>query len=161
MHRNRPESKKRSRYTNWVSYSKAGTMEINSSKQQKGKMHEINMTPLIDVSLVLVVMLLLATPLAFESSIAVRKSAASARAAEKIKRDERIELKVISEDSVQVNRIIVGRKQLAKSLQPLLESSSKRLVVVSCEDDVSHGAFVNVLDQAKICGAKEIAVMGR
>ena len=40
--------------------------------QNKTREHEVNLTPLIDVSLVLVVMLLLATPLAFESSIKVR-----------------------------------------------------------------------------------------
>ena len=37
-------------------------------------MSDVNMTPLIDVSLVLVVILLLATPLAFESSFGVRKA---------------------------------------------------------------------------------------
>ena len=54
--------------------------------------HEINMTPLIDVSLVLVVMLLLATPLALESSIAVRNARKSSRTAKKEKIEERIEL---------------------------------------------------------------------
>ncbi len=37
-------------------------------------MNEVNMVPLIDVSLVLVVMLMLATPLAFESSLAIREA---------------------------------------------------------------------------------------
>ncbi len=40
-------------------------------KDQAGGINEVNMTPLIDVSLVLVVMLLLATPLAFGFSVAV------------------------------------------------------------------------------------------
>jgi biopolymer transport protein ExbD len=44
--------------------------------------HDVNMTPLIDVSLVLVVMLLLATPLAFESSIDVKNAAQAARKAQ-------------------------------------------------------------------------------
>lgn len=132
----------------------------NGRKNGKG-IHEINMTPLIDVSLVLVVMLLLATPLAFESSIAVRKSSKSARSAEKKDREERIELTVLSEDSVIVNRTVVPRDRLNAVLQPLLKTSAKRRVVVSCGDGVSHGAFVNVLDRAKLCGAAEIAVMGK
>jgi biopolymer transport protein ExbD len=123
--------------------------------------HEVNMTPLIDVSLVLVVMLLLATPLAFESSISVRKARKSARAAEQKKIEERIELNVISEDSVRVNRKLVDRRKLGVTLRPLLEQSSSRVVVVECDAAVSHGAFVNVLDQAKVCGATEIAVSGR
>jgi len=122
--------------------------------------HEINMTPLIDVSLVLVVMLLLATPLALESSIAVRNARKSSRTAEKKKIEERIELSLVSEDSVQVNRQLVSRQKLHVTLRPLLEESSSRVVIVECDAGVSHGAFVDVLDQAKVCGASEIAVSG-
>ncbi|NIO28565.1 MAG: hypothetical protein GTO29_08430 [Candidatus Latescibacteria bacterium] len=119
------------------------------------------MTPLIDVSLVLVVMLLIATPLAFESSIAVRKARTSAKAAEKKKVEERIELYVVSEDSVKVNRQLVARSELTRTLQPLLATNASRIVVINCSDGVSHGSFVDVLDQAKISGAAEIAVIGK
>jgi biopolymer transport protein ExbD len=123
--------------------------------------HEINMTPLIDVSLVLVVMLLLATPLALESSISVRDARKSAQKADKKKIEERIELHVISEDSVRVNRELVSRQMLHMRLRPMLEDAASRVVFVQCDDGVSHGAFVDVLDQAKVCGATEIAVSGK
>jgi biopolymer transport protein ExbD len=134
-------------------------------QQKSGKngpgIQEINMTPLIDVSLVLVVMLLLATPLTFESSIAVHKSAVSAQEADRVNGKERIELEVISEEGVKVNRTLVARAALVETLQPLLEASSPGQVVVACVDSVSHRAFVDVLDKAKICGATNISVMGR
>lgn len=136
---------------------------MSRSKAQKnnGGIHEINMTPLIDVSLVLVVMLLLLTPLAFESGIAVRKTSASAKTSEHDKKRERIELNVVSEDSLLVNRIMVSRKELSKVLGPMLEGKTDRQVVIECGDAVSHGVFVDVLDRAKLCGAGEIAVLGR
>lgn len=132
-------------------------------KPQKGTsgLHEINMTPLIDVSLVLVVMLLLLTPLAFESSIAVRKAAASAKKSEKREKEERVELKIISDEEVMVNRKIVLRCDLGITLRPLLADKVQRRVVIDCDDSVSHGVFVDVLDQAKLCGAGDIAVLGR
>jgi biopolymer transport protein ExbD len=137
-------------------------MAIRKIKPPDGKgMNDINMTPLIDVSLVLVVMLLLTTPLAFESSITVRKSEASAKAAKKVEKIERVELRIVSDTDVQVNRTLVTREELAATLRPLLENSETRQVVVDCADDVSHGVFVDVLDQAKLCGAKDIAVTGR
>ena len=123
--------------------------------------HEVNMTPLIDVSLVLVVMLMLATPLAFESSIAVKRSASAGREAEHESRLERVEVRVMSEDSVRVNRTVVPRGELTTTLEPLVASSVDGLVVVRCDKDVSHGSFVDVLDQAKLSGASEIAVVGR
>jgi biopolymer transport protein ExbD len=130
-------------------------------EQAEKGIREINMTPLIDVSLVLVVMLLLATPLAFHSSIAVRKSEASARAAEKKMKTERIELRITSEDEILVNRFPVTRAKLSVKLRPLLEASAHRQVVIVCAPDVSHGAFVDVLDQAKLCGAADISVTGK
>lgn len=135
-------------------------MKAKARKPPAQGLSEVNMTPLIDVSLVLVVMLLLATPLAFESSIAVRRAAASAREAEMPSIDQRVELRVISEQDVLVNNVTVPRSDIARSLRPLFDQG-RRMVVVSCDDQVSHGTFVNVLDQAKLCGAAEIAVTGR
>jgi biopolymer transport protein ExbD len=135
-------------------------MTPKSRKSHAQGISEVNMTPLIDVSLVLVVMLLLATPLAFESSIAVRRAAASAREAEMPSIDQRVEIRVVSEQDVVVNNVTVPRKELSRSLRPLFEEG-RRMVVVSCNDQVSHGTFISVLDQAKLSGAKEIAVTGR
>jgi biopolymer transport protein ExbD len=119
------------------------------------------MTPLIDVSLVLVVMLLLATPLAFESSIDVKNAAQAARKAQKNEKDPRVELVLVSEDSVRVNRAIVSRADLSVTLKPLIDNAEERGVVISCNNGVTHGAFVDVLDQAKKSGANDIAVVER
>ena len=131
-------------------------MWFQKQLQDQKEETSVNMTPLIDVSLVLVVILLLATPFALESSIAVQRSGGAA--GQKV---AYIELSVVSEDSVEVNRREVPRDQLAAALTPLLERSSRRQVVVRCSDQVSHGTFVDVLDLAKLAGAGEIAVMGR
>ena len=118
-----------------------------------------NMTPLIDVSLVLVV-ILVATPLAFQSSIAVNTAMRAGKTAAEAARTERIELSVHADGTVGVNRLIVPRAALHATLQPLLEQSASRMVVVRCDDDVPHGDFVGVLDEAKSLGALGIAVVG-
>jgi biopolymer transport protein ExbD len=67
----------------------------------------------------------------------------------------------VSEDSVRINRLVVARGEVTSRLHPLVRESQDRLVVVSCADAVSYGAFVDVLDQTKLAGASEIAVTGR
>jgi len=136
-------------------------MSGNSQPEKNGGIHEINMTPLIDVSLVLVVMLLLLTPLAFESSIAVRKASASAKASEKKLKEERIEIEIISDEKVRINRDTVERNKLIGVLGPMLSDRTDRTVVLECGDGIKHGVFVDVLDQVKLSGAGEIAVLGR
>ena len=121
---------------------------------------EPNMTPLIDVSLVLVVILMVATPLAFQSSIAVQRAAQAARRAAIIANAERIEITILSPETVVVNRNEIPRSTLPSLLKPLLDGSASKVVVVRCEAGVSHGTFVGVLDDAKACGASQIAVVG-
>jgi biopolymer transport protein ExbD len=135
-------------------------MRWNRVQNEDGTMSEVNMTPLIDVSLVLVVILLLATPLAFESSFGVRKTAATARQASDEKREARIELAIESDATVRVNRTPVAIEELGEAIAPLIAESATGDVTVTCTDGVAHGTFVHVLDVAKLNGAREIAIAG-
>jgi biopolymer transport protein ExbD len=132
----------------------------SSGHDTKG-IYEVNLTPLIDVSLVLVVILLVATPMALQSSIAVQKAAAAARSAAEKARVERVEITVVSPDTVVVNRDRIGRHDLRGVVGPLLQQSATRQVAVRCQEGVTHGSFVGVLDEVKECGALQIAVQGR
>ncbi len=122
--------------------------------------YEPNMTPLVDVSLVLVVILLVATPLAFQSGIAVSAAAKSGRSGPKQERVEQIEIEVLADGGLRVNRQAVPRSGLATALKPLIQESPTRRVVVRCADGVSHGGLVSVLDEAKQLGASHIALVG-
>jgi biopolymer transport protein ExbD len=133
----------------------------SEERQERAAFRETNLTPLIDVSLVLVVILLLATPLAFESSILVRNTSSSGAQAPVKKKMTQVELLVLDDSQVRVNRSLVERADLADVLRPMLAENPSSRVVIRCEDGVSHGAFVNVLDQAKVSGAVELAVMGK
>jgi len=122
--------------------------------------YEPNMTPLVDVSLVLVVILLVATPLAFQSGIAVSAAAKSGRSGAKQERVEQIEIEVLADGGLRVNRQAVPRSGLATALRPLIQESPTRRVVVRCADGVSHSGLVSVLDEAKQHGASHIALVG-
>ena len=136
-------------------------MSARARKPNVGIISEINMTPLIDVSLVLVVILLVATPLAFQSSLLLSTAAARPREAATAAAPDRVEVTVLSEESVRVGSTVVPRPELARALGPAIEHSASRLVVVRCADGVTHGTFVGVLDQAHALGAVRIAVVGR
>ena len=131
---------------------------LSTGRKSEDAIAQINVVPLIDVSLVLVVILMLLTPLAFESSIAVHRAEAASRKAERTEPTERVEVLILSDAEVRVNRTRVARENLPATLQPLLAGAVPPPVVVSCAPGVTHGAFVGVLDLAKSCGAQELAV---
>ena len=120
--------------------------------------HEPNMVPLIDVSLVLVVILLVATPMALQSGIAISGAAAAGRSGAKAD-VARVEITILDDTRVVVNRSEVAREELASVLRPLILESASRDVVVRCGEDVAHGVFVSVIDEAKALGATRIAVV--
>ena len=135
-------------------------MRWNDVPDQDPGMNEVNLTPLIDVSLVLVVILLLATPLAFESNFGVRDAGAAAQSAPRDKDEARIELTILSDETVRVNRDEVSLEEFGAAIGMLLNSGGTRDVTVSCRDDVTHGTFVRVLDLTKLNGARDVAVIG-
>jgi len=135
-------------------------MARSSASSEKG-IHEANLTPLIDVSLVLVVILLVATPLAFQSSFAVQTASESARKAAQKADEDRVEMVVHDDGDVTVNRQRVRATLLGPALEDALRGSASRLVVVRCEDEVPHGVFVHAIDEARAHGAARVAVVGR
>lgn len=128
------------------------------NETKDGGIYDPNMTPLIDVSLVLVVILLVATPMAFQSAIAVRSAASAGRAAEHKTEADRVEVSVRADGTVLVDRAAVQRDSLASTLAPLLAASRERVVVVHCDPQVPHGTMVGVLDEARAAGAAQIAL---
>ena len=131
---------------------------MHTDRKDGEGMHEVNVVPLIDVSLVLVVILMLLTPLASESSIAVHRAKSESSATPSTEPAEPVMLTTPDDTDVLVKGVPVARADLATSIGPLLAGADPPPVVVSCADGVSHGAFVNVLDVAKLCGAKQIAI---
>jgi len=122
---------------------------------------EPNMTPLIDVSLVLVVILMVATPLAFQSAIAVRSASSSGTQAATKTDADRIEVTVGADGALAVDRAPVTRETLESAIAGRLGASRSRLVVVHAAPEAAHGVVVGVLDDARSAGAAEIALAER
>ena len=135
-------------------------MPIQRRRYSEPGIYEPNMTPLIDVSLVLVVILMVATPMAYQSGIAVNSASRSGKQAVNPTKVERIELAMFADNSVTVNRKTVPRDSLEIVLRPLILATPNAIVVLRCEDSVPHGDFVGVLDEARQLGATKIAVVG-
>jgi biopolymer transport protein TolR len=133
-------------------------MAGGTSNDSKG-IYEPNMTPLIDVCLVLVVILMVATPMALQSSIALSRQAANQAPVPAPPPERRLNIEVEAEDRILVNGEPVAREALRSTLAPHIGPDTP--VIVHCAADVTHGTFVYVLDEAKQGGAQSIAVVGR
>ena len=133
-------------------------MLLEEKETKESGLFDVNMTPLIDVSLVLVITLMLMTPLALESGIFVGAQDESSAASTPEVQLERLHLSILSDDLVQVENRVLQRDHLQLVLGAMLRQNQYAGVALACADDVSHETFVNVLDQAKMSGAGDIAI---
>ncbi len=132
----------------------------NNDDKTKGEF-QTNMTPLIDVSLVLVVILLLMTPLAIESGIWFNSAENKASDNASFVKLPLLDVKLLTENLVEVDGTELARGSLLTVLKPLMDGQKYRGITIDCAGWITHGSFVNVLDQARLSGAAEIAVNGR
>ncbi len=132
----------------------------NRTPDENSTLSRINMTPLTDVSLVLVVILLLTTPLAFESSFGIGRTDADSASDSEPTPAQRLRVDILSDNEVRVDDMVVSVRALPAIIATLLATTESKEIAVHCADLVSHGTFVQVLDITKLSGATNIAVAG-
>jgi biopolymer transport protein TolR len=117
----------------------------------------INVTPIIDVALVLVIILLITAPMLNVADMDLVLPEAHTRGAE----DERKIVVTISRlGELAVNETMVVSEQLPAVLGKQLHQAGEEdaLVVVRADQDLPHGLVKKVLEEARDAGAHRLAI---
>ena len=122
---------------------------------------DINVTPLVDVCLVLVIIFLVTAPAIYQSGITVSspklKQAEEGHQATELK----VNIFLTADGKTFLNEQQVSLQDLPHQVGELLKRSPNKLVIVSAEDNVLHDRVVQVLDMAKQKGALRLSVLKR
>ncbi|MBI3299032.1 MAG: biopolymer transporter ExbD [Elusimicrobia bacterium] len=129
------------------------------SQQQDGDpITDINVTPLVDVSLVLVIIFMAIAPFAMQSGIKVLESKTKA-AVGKVSASENVSVRLTKDGVIAINGKLTPRETLYAAMAEALAASKDHTVTLSADDDNKVGDVVSVLDAAKQAGAVKIAIM--
>ena len=134
--------------------------KISFEKGEEGEpVAEINVTPLGDVSLTLLIILMIISPMIMQSMIKVYSSKAV-----RTKQNERVKEKPlfinITRKKIYLNqKPIKSDLDLSSRLINELMQKRDRTVLVTAEYSVTHGTVVHVLDLAKQAGAEKISLL--
>ena len=119
---------------------------------------EINLTPLVDVCLVLVIIFMAVAPMALTAGIAVLHS--KAKAAEgKAAITENVQVKLALSGRITVNGAVVTPQNLAQKMSEALARSKDKMVTLSADEGNHVGQVVEILDLAKQSGASKVAIL--
>ncbi|WP_437651157.1 ExbD/TolR family protein [Sorangium sp. So ce362] len=122
---------------------------------------DINVTPLVDVVLVLLIIFMVVTPL-LEKDIGVRVPDTEQVKVDTPPPPDQLVVRVSAQGELLVNDERVERADLVGKLRPLLERQSRpqdRIVFVVADDSAVYGTVVEVLDGAKAAGAQTLGMM--
>ncbi len=117
----------------------------------------LNLTPIIDVALVLVIILLITAPMLSVADIDVKLPTAQTRGAE----DEgRISITLGETGELAVNEDLVSPDKLREILRMLLakEQNKNKLVVVRADQKVPYELIRVILREAREAGANRLAI---
>ena len=121
---------------------------------------KVNVTPIIDVALVLVIILLVTAPLLSVADLPVELPQARTREAE----DERnVSITLSTTGALAVDEEIVSPEALRPALVSRLTKAGNEdvLVVVRADSGAPYGAVKELLEEARAAGAKRIAIATR
>jgi len=127
-----------------------------TSNQGGGVFSDINITPLTDIFLVLLIIFMVTTAVTIESAAHV--DLPKAEQAAPTDKPKGIIVTYTAEHQIYVNDKIVTEPELVPTLHAALQSSTDKIVVFQGDPKVILGDMVRILDLAKSAGAEAIAI---
>ncbi|MCG3205244.1 MAG: hypothetical protein KCHDKBKB_01963 [Elusimicrobia bacterium] len=128
-----------------------------------GETETINVVPLADLSLVLLIILMVLSPMVMSSMIRVQtprleKVKATKKAVQE-KTPDPLLIKITSQGLFLNNNPIESEQFLAEQLAIKISDEPTRAVIVSADDNIEVGAVVHLLDLAKQHGASKVSLL--
>lgn len=132
-----------------------------SSANVEEEVNEVNVTPLADVTLVLLIVLMVISPMALQSMIQVQASQAVAAPAKTDVKEKPLFVDVKS-NGFSINNKEVGTEyELYRLLQKNLAYKKDKMVLISASPEVRYQTVVRVLDLVKQSGAVSLSLVPR
>jgi biopolymer transport protein ExbD len=127
------------------------------------ELRDVNVTPLADVSLTLLIVMMMLAPLAMQAMITVNagKARSAPRRAAEILSGKPIFIDIGEEMIFLNNEMIEEGDVFPAKFKSLLEKNTEPHVIITVSPGVKHGRVVQVLDEAKVNGAKNLSIVPR
>jgi biopolymer transport protein ExbD len=134
------------------------SFEADIEDDDDPEMHEINVTPFIDVMLVLLIIFMVAAPL---STVDLPVDLPSSTAVPAKKPDRPIYVTIDADLAVAVDEAPVKRIDLVRSLDGMSEAGKDHRIFLRADRAVPYGELMDVLELLRMGGYLKIALVAR
>ena len=119
--------------------------------------HEINVTPFIDVILVLLIIFMVAAPLA---TVDVNVDLPSSTATPQTRPEQPIYLTLRDDLSINIGNDLVPADQLANALDTITQGDREQRLFLRADQAVPYGDLMGLLNSLRASGYLKIALVG-
>src|SRR3989339_213162 len=126
-------------------------MGMQSGGGDEGEINGINVTPLVDVCLVLVIIFMVTAPMMVHPNMDLTLPKASTKEAEE---KENITISISSKGDWAINQDIVGKEGVAEQLLVTIKKNNDKYIVIRADKDAPWGAAEEAMSMAKKVGAR-------
>jgi len=130
---------------------------LDDGGDELAEVHEINVTPFIDVMLVLLIIFMVAAPLA-TVDVAVNLPASTAEP--QPRPDKPIFLTLKRDLTLALGEQTIGREALASGLNALTMGEKDTRIFLRADHEVAYGALMEVMNLMRKAGYLKIALVG-
>ena len=127
----------------------------NARGQTQTSMSEINVTPLVDVVLVLLVIFMITAPI-LQSGVEV--SVPKTRSVKEIT-EERLVISIDRQQRVFLGNDPININQIGSTLRSKLKDPERMQIYVRSDENVPFGAFATVMDAVKQAGVTNVSIV--
>jgi len=130
-------------------------MDVGGSKG--GLKADINVTPLVDVMLVLLIIMMLIAPM-LQQGVSVRLPQAS-NTADKPETQDQTVVAVTSDKRLYLNGVPIQEGELQSKIQTLMETKKEKSVLIKGDEESPSSAIMNTMDRLRGANIENIGLI--
>jgi len=129
---------------------------LTSGGNNNNFMSDINVTPFVDVMLVLLIIFMVTAPMMTQGvDVALPEATAEPLPAEK----ENLMISIDNKSTVFINDVPVTVDDLNEKLKRIMSNRSDRAVYLKADKDIPYGTVVRVMSEIKLAGVEKLGMV--
>ncbi|WP_039056968.1 TonB system transport protein ExbD [Enterobacter sp. Bisph1] len=132
-------------------------LRLNENLDDNGEMHEINVTPFIDVMLVLLIIFMVAAPLA---TVDVKVNLPASTSQPQPRPEKPVYLSVKADNSMYIGNDQVTDETMISALNTLTEGKKDTTIFFRADKTVEYATMMKVMDTLHQAGYLKIGLVG-
>ena len=132
-------------------------MDLGGAKG--GVKADINVTPLVDVMLVLLIIMMIVAPL-LQKGVDVRLPTA-ANTTDKPETQDQTVVAIAADRRIFLNAVQIREQELGSKVAALLEgkASGEKIVLIKADTDAPYSAVMDTMDQLRLAGIEDMGLI--